>query len=773
MAKFDLSTIQSKMIHASKRLLITFGKIGLALIACMVLYIIYLDGKVTAKFEGQKWQLPAQIYARPLALYPQQSLTKQQLINELELLKYRKVKKLTRAGQYTVSRHHVSFVRRAFQFAEGFEGEKRYSIEFKNDKIVRVSARGEQENISFARIEPLLIDRLQSPNKEDRELIHLEDIPEVIKDTLLLIEDKDFYHHAGVSPLAIMRALFVNLQAGRTVQGGSTLTQQLAKNLYLTREKKLWRKVNEAFIALILDYRFSKDQLLAAYFNEVYMGQYHNQAVHGFGLASRYYFSKPLNELQPHEYALLVAIVKGPSFYDPRRFPERARKRRDLVLRQMLDADYISVEEYKVLVDMPLNVTKKSAFKTVKHPAYIDKVKRELRAMPELDSVIDNGIKVFTALNPLLQQQMERTASQGIEALQQAASSKTELQTAMISIDIEKAGVAALVGDKNVEYSGFNRVLDSKRNIGSLVKPAIYLAALSQPEQYYLGSVLADEKITVEHSDGDMWQPQNANKRYVENIQLIDALVTSQNVPTVWLGNQLGVATIKHTLQQLGVTSRIPDYPSMMLGAISLSPIEVAQMYHTIANNGAYQQISAVLSVTDSRGSKLWDKALSYQPRFNFSTMYLLNYALHRVTTKGTAKALGQAIPRTAFAGKTGTTNQKRDSWFSGFDQNILTVTWVGNDDNKSVALTGAKGALQQFIHLHKQTVKSSYLVPKPADVEMAYVGQLMPINKANVNSAAKSSITYSANMDCKRTRILPIHTNSKEIATRCNKKKN
>ena len=388
--------------------LITLGKLALVTLCVLLTYLIYLDSKVTRAFAGQKWQVPAQIYARSLELYPGKALTSVQLQAELEQLQYQRNPAMTAAGQYSVSRNHVTIYRRAFTYIDGMEPEALFSVEFNSSGINRIRYRQQQE-VNFARLEPQLIEHMLSPHQEDRELVRLEQVPGLLKEGLLLVEDRDFYHHRGVSPLSVLRALWANIIAGRTVQGGSTLTQQLAKNMYLTSDRTLLRKINEAMIALILDYRFSKDHLLEAYLNEIFLGQNHATAVHGFGLASRFYFAKPITELRPDEMALMIGMLKGPSYYDPRRYPERAVNRRDLVLRLMFEHHLLTGEQYQQALAQPLQLVARGQYLNARFPAYLDAVKKELRQINFDQQLLSSGIKVFTLLDPTPYQEADQT----------------------------------------------------------------------------------------------------------------------------------------------------------------------------------------------------------------------------------------------------------------------------------------------------------------------------------------------------------------------------
>ncbi len=716
--------IKNNLKRSSLWLMKTAAKLCLALVLGVGIYLIYLDAKVTRKFEGQKWQIPAQIYAQALILDRNLIINQQQLITELKTLNYRQVKQLRGAGEFTVSKNHLSVARRAFDLPAGRQSEQRFTIEFgaysEADKIVDIRDRQSRKVLSQVSLEPLLIERLLSPHHEDREFLPVEDFPEQLKDTLLLVEDRGFYHHYGVSITAIFRALWQNIKAGRTVQGGSTLTQQLAKNFYLNSRQNLVRKINEAFIALLLDFRYSKDQILEAYVNEVFLGQFHHRAIHGFGLASRYYFSKPIDELQPHEFAVLMAIIKGPSYYNPHRHPKRTLARRDLVLRLMFENHILNRREYKASIVMPLGISKKNQFMPLRFPAFIDQVKRELKHTISDSELLSDGIKVYTSLDPRLQRATEQVIVQQLPLIEREHQIN-KIEAVSVSIDVDEAAITAMVGSRNVHFSGLNRAIDMRRNIGSLIKPAIYLTALSEPDDYTLATLLKDEPITLLNKNGDKWQPENFSKSHQGQMTLLQALSRSKNVPTVNLGMALGLKSVTKSLKQLGIERSVPQYPSLYLGALELSPLEISQMYSTIAARGIHRKLSAVKSVTTSDGDLIWQRVLKGKADFGYPAVYLTTRGLKEVANSGTARRLKGLFPEIVFAGKTGTTDALRDSWFSGFDDKTLTTFWVGKDDYSPVGLTGSEGALRLFGELHQLIPSYSLVDAMPENVSEQY----------------------------------------------------
>lgn len=688
----------------------TLFKLLIVLLLTLSIYTIYLDSKVRKTFEGQRWQVPVQVYGQVERFETGSRLDLTALKHSLLYNGYKKVSRVRQPGEFAMSSSRLILYRRAFDFGSGLEQATKFTLDVKDGKASRLM----QENLAVDQIvlEPVLLDRILPQSKEDRVLVSLESIPEKLLDTLLLVEDRDFYFHHGISPLGILRALFNNLKAGRTVQGGSTLTQQLVKNMFLTREKTLWRKVNEALMAMILEYRYSKDQLLEAYVNEVYLGQHYANGIYGFGLASQFYFGKTLAQLSNEQMALLIAQVKGPSYYDPWRYPEHAITRRDLILRMMLEQHLISRGEFEWAIESPISVRKSRRFAKQKFPAYLQRVKLELAELiSEYEQ--ESGIRVFTGFSVYSQQMAEQSVEEQLEKLA-GAKQESELQAAMVVTDIVSGEIRALVGGKKRGYAGFNRAMHAKRPIGSLVKPAVYLAAMERYEAYNFATLLEDKAITLSSDAGHEWRPKNYDGQFRGQVNLIDALIYSLNVPTVNLGMQLGLENVAAAIHLLGYAQDITMRPSMLLGAINMSPMEVNQVYIPIAAQGKFHRSHAVNRIVSAKGETLWQYAEQAEQRISEQAAYLLDYALTRVTRVGTAKSLSWRLEDKVLAGKTGTSNDQRDSWFVGYDGMQLVTTWVGRDDNKATELTGSSGALPVFASYMKRfgVVNKQYQVP-------------------------------------------------------------
>ncbi|WP_136681611.1 penicillin-binding protein 1B [Neptunomonas sp. XY-337] len=682
--------------------------------------LVYLDAQIREKFEGKRWALPAKVYARPLELYPGAQLSIQDLKLELKGLGYKFVRSAKEPGQAEFSKTRARLVTRGFEFPDGSETSRNLQLSFAGGQLSGMKEGGRAAHL--ARLEPVLIGGIYPQNNEDRDLVRIENVPADLVRALVAIEDRDYYTHFGVSPKGIARAMWVNIKAKRFVQGGSTLTQQLIKNFYLTSDRTLARKLMEMPMAVLLDFHYSKDEILEAYLNEVYLGQEGNRAIHGFGLASQYFFGQPLAEIKLHQAALLAGLVKGPSYYDPRRHPERAKKRRDLVLRVLRDTGHIDAAQYGQAVKAPLGIVKQKSLLKGAYPAYLDVVKRQLRENYHEEDLRSEGLRVFTSLDPISQAKAEKAMVAGLKKLEQRYGKRaTSLEGSMVVTDPQTGEVLSIIGGRSTRYEGFNRAVDAVRPIGSLVKPAVYLAALQRG--YSLVSPLQDEALRVEMANGQVWEPQNFDRKAHGAVPLHRALAKSYNLSTASLGLDIGLDSVIDTLRDLGVDRPIDPYPSLLLGAQGMSPVEVAGMYQTIAANGFQMPLRVIRMVTDSYGQELSRYPFQVQQTVPGEDIHLLQYAMQEVAREGTARYMYSQLPSSLnAAGKTGTSNDQRDSWFAGFTGNRLAVVWLGRDDNKPLPFTGSGGALRVWTAFMKAEKPTPFLAPAPEGIDYLWV---------------------------------------------------
>ncbi len=731
-------------------------KAGIALATVLLFVGIYLDSVVKERFEGQLFELPTVVYARILNLSPGQNISIQELRNELDVLNYRKVSKPRYPGEYSSSSTRIELIRRPFEFSDGPEPDRHVMLHFSDSGLQRIQSLEARGDLGYLRLEPKMLGMLEKDSSEQRLFLRRDQYPEILVDALLATEDRNFYQHDGVSPLAIARALVANIRAGRTVQGGSTLTQQLAKNLFLTREKTLWRKLREAYIALILDYRYSKDRILEAYLNEVYLGQSGGEAIHGFGLASRYYFGQPIQELRIDQIAMLVGMVKGPSYYNPIRYPERTQERRDLVLRLLMLQGMLTPKEYEQAASRPLD-TQENPRIASRQPAYFQQLSIELKEKVGDQFKSETGLRVFTSLDPVSQSKMEQAIASKMPEFAKLAGK--ELEAAAVAVDRHSGEIRAMVGGKRVGYEGFNRALNASRPIGSLVKPAIYLTALQHPDKYNLGTTLHDTPLSLKGSQGTVWSPRNYDREYRGDVPLFQALAKSLNVPTVRLGLDLGIPNVVSTLERLGVNkNEIRPVPSMFLGTFSLTPLEVAQMYQTLANSGKRAKLTALRSVKDLQGNVLYQSLLRSSREVDEQAAWLTTYAMKQGVAQGTGRFLQNQFAWAELAGKTGTSNDTRDSWFVGVDGREVTTIWLGRDDNKPTNLTGSSGALRVYAEYLTQRIPERLELPWPREVTTLGFTQ-------NANGGLE--------MNCRSDYKLPVWDKFGQIKQQCDKKSN
>ncbi|VAX07023.1 Multimodular transpeptidase-transglycosylase [hydrothermal vent metagenome] len=690
------------------------------LIACLALavYTAYLDYVVQREFAGKRWAIPARVYGRPLELYPGAAVNADQLVDELKRLGYRKVTHPRQAGSYSRNRSRFLVWIRPFVFWDGEAAGQLLDIRFSSDRLASLRT-GAGKKLSLVRLEAPAVGSIYPSHNEDRVLVSRTDLPEKLIQALVAVEDRSFYRHFGVDARAIARATWVNLRAGGVVQGGSTLTQQLVKNFFLAPERSLWRKANEALMALLLERRYAKDEILEAYANEIYLGQDGKRAVHGFGLASQFYFKRPLQELDIPRLALLVALVKGPSYYAPRRHPERAKKRRDLVLNIMQEQGILTPDQARRATQTGLGITATKGHSAGRFPAFMDLVRRQLHRDYRQEDLTSEGLRIFTTLDPWIQQRAEQVLADQLKQLEQGQKRTGALQGAAVIASSESGEVLAVVGGRYSGFAGFNRALDAVRPIGSLVKPAVYLAALKQPARYTLLSRLEDAPVQIKSSNGDIWAPQNYDKKSHGAVALHTSLAKSYNLSTVRLGMAVGLDEVVSTLHDLGVRRPMNPYPSLLLGAVSLSPLEVTQMYQTLAAGGFYSPLRAIREVHTAEGEQLQRYPLIVQQAAPTGPVFLLNKVLQEVVQQGTGRSLSRYIsPEMGLAGKTGTTDDLRDSWFAGFSGDKVAVVWVGRDDNKSAGLSGSSGALRVWGNIMRRIRPMALDLLLPESVE-------------------------------------------------------
>jgi penicillin-binding protein 1B len=697
---------------------------GLALLALLVVaagVTLHLDQRVRSEFEGRRFALPARIYARPLELHAGLRIAQADVEDELRELGYRDTPREGEFGWFVRSADGIEIALRPFVFWDGTQPAKRVRVTFESGTVTALRDADGAE-LSLARLEPLPIGGIYPANNEDRVLVRISEVPPHLVQALVATEDRQFFSHKGFDPRAIARAA-MSLASDR-VQGGSTITQQLVKNFFLTPERTVQRKLTELVMAVLLEVHYDKNEILETYLNEIYLGQDRDRAVHGVGLAAQYYFGKEVQHLDLAEAALLVGMVKGPAVYDPHRHPQRALERRNLVLRETRDQGAITMEQYTAARAAALGVNPKSAMGTSPYPAFLRLVHRQLRRDYDEADLRSEGLRIFTTLDPRVQGAAERALTKRLAQFdKERRFGQPGLEGAVVVTDPQSGEVQALVGGRDVRYRGYNRAVDAARPVGSLLKPAIYLTALSDPARYTLLTPIDDGPFTWKSRGAPDWQPANYDKKFHGVVPLRTALAQSYNAAAARLGTELGVDKVLANVRKLGVERELRPFASTLLGAVELSPLEVAQMYQTIASGGFRSPLRAIREVTTREGRPLTRYALAVEQAFAPEPIYLLAAAMQGVVREGTAQGLKNFLPpETAVAGKTGTTDEQRDAWFAGFTGDRLGVVWVGYDDNRAARLSGSTAALPVWGDMMSALVPEPLALAKPDGIENVWI---------------------------------------------------
>ncbi|MEO8670434.1 MAG: penicillin-binding protein 1B [Tahibacter sp.] len=689
-------------------------------VAFGVPYVLYLDAQVRARFDDLSWETPTRVYARSLDLAAGMPLSAESLLLELGAARYDEVTGARMPGSFMRDGNRFVIARRAFASLDGFEKSLRVEIVLGANQVTSLRDIDSGKALNRVRLDPARIATLYGAEQEERRVAKLGQMPPLLVSGLQAVEDRDFKHHHGIAMGAILRASWANLKAGHVVQGGSTLTQQLVKNLFLDRSQNFLRKGNEALLSLIIEARYDKQRILEAYINEIFLGQQGGQAVHGFAAASEFYFGRELNTLRAPDVALLVGLVQGPSYYDPRRYPERALSRRNLVLQQFNETGLIDPDEYARARATPLTISETPGLPRNRFPGFLDLVRVQLTRDYDDAALRGAGLIVLTTLAPATQMLAERAMDEAMTAL---GKKQTDTQAALLVTGAHDGEVQAVIGDRTPDEPGFNRALDARRPIGSLVKPFVYLVALAQPQRYSLASIVEDAPISVPQPNGKTWMPQNSDKEAHGRVTLLDGLNHSYNLATVRLGLLLGVDRVRALLMSFGFTTPINPNPSLLLGAQELSPFEVTQLYQYFAADGHALPVSAVRGVLDLQGRPLHRYGVKPGAGDYVEAARLVSYALQQVTTSGTAHAVADGgMGALHAAGKTGTSDDARDSWFAGYTGAHLAVVWVGRDDNKPTGLMGATGALKIWMALFRKLPTMPLDVRLDQGIEMAWV---------------------------------------------------
>jgi len=672
--------------------------VGIAIVVFLVAFAalaLYVYKQSIGKFEVRRLSLPTRIYADYTPLQPGLPLGPDDLLEKLDRLGYRAAPTLAQSGDYTVAHNRIELYTRAFAHPTGQYPSQPVIVTFRGNAIESVS-------VPNAALEPELLTSILSEQLENRRPVTLNQIPQSLQDAVVVTEDARFWHHPGVDPIGIFRALFRNVRAGGVAEGGSTLTQQLVKNYYLTPERSMKRKVTEAFMAVILDAKYSKQEILEAYLNDIYLGRNRSISIVGVGEAARFYFGKPVAELQPAESAMLAGMIKSPNNYSPFVRPDLSLQRRNTVLGLMLKAKKIDQATYAKAMATPLPrkpFRQRTGLSSI--PYYVDRVLQEMGRDYGIKDVKGRGLQIYTAIDLNAQDVAARTLENGLEALERGnrrlRRAASPLQGVIINVDVPSGEIRALIGGRNYDMNQFDRALNAKRQIGSLIKPFVYLTAFEPSlsgKNITPATLVSDSRFVLKRRFAADWSPRNYEDTYHGTVTVREALEQSMNSASVRIGLATGIPNVIRTMKTLGITSDVADNPAMLLGAVDISPIEMADAYATLGRVGQRVPLRTIRFVTDDRGRKVADagdvQAVQVYPARD---AFVLVNIMKGVVDRGTATVVRSLGFTNVAAGKTGTTNDKRDAWFIGFTPKTLTLTWLGFDDNTPVGLSGGQGA--------------------------------------------------------------------------------
>ena len=684
-------------------------------------FTLYLDFRVRHEFEGRRFALPARIFARPLELHVGLRIPLPDVVDELKQLGYRDVARPGESGWYLREEGRLEIALRPFVFWDGAQPPRGVTVGFEGGKVSMLKD-GTGQDVPLARVEPQPIGGIYPAGNEDRILVRLNDVPKHLVEELIAVEDRSFRTHHGFDPRGLARA--ARSIFSERVQGGSTLTQQLVKNFFLTPERTIRRKATELVMAVLLEMHYEKDEILETYLNEIYFGQDRDRAIHGVGLAAQYYFAKDVQYLSVAESATLVGMIRGPGHYDPYKQAARTLERRNLVLRETRDQGKITLEQYASARQAPLGVTNKSGMGTSPYPAFLKLVHKQLRRDYDEKDLRSEGLRIFTTLDPRAQGAAEAALTRRLAQFdKEKRFGQPGLEGAVVITDPQSGEVQAMVGGRDVRYAGYNRALDAARPVGSLLKPAIYLTALSDPSRYTLVTPIDDGPFLWKSRGAPDWEPLNYDKKFHGMVPLRLALAHSYNAASARLGTDLGIDKVLGNVRRLGVERDVRPYASAMLGAVDLSPFEVTQMYQTIASGGFRSPLRSIREVTTQDGKPLQRYPLAVEQAFPPEPVYLLAAAMQDVVREGTAQALKSYLPpEITVAGKTGTTDEQRDAWFAGFSGDRLAVVWVGYDDNRAARLSGSAAALPIWGDLMAALTPEPLALARPERIELVSI---------------------------------------------------
>lgn len=667
------------------------------------LYARHLDAVVVEKLAGRRWAIPSRVYSDALLIFPGMNLDDAGFFDRLQRLNYRTLPSGTlRKGDFRRTGPTLDLFLRDFAYPVETQPGTLLHLTLDGSVLTRIVDDQTGTELFATQLEPELITGLYQSVWEERHVVSLKEFPPLLVRAIIDTEDQRFYHHHGIDPIGILRAVGVNLQHGHVVQGGSTLTQQLVKNFFLSEERTLDRKLREAAMAIVLERHYGKDEILEAYLNEIYLGQNGLEGIFGVWEAAQFYFARPPQELSVAEIAMLAGLIRAPNRYSPYTHPQDAAERRKVVLGLLLEAGDITTDQYTTALAEPLR-TPPLHRRGNAAPYFVDFLQQELAAHYPREILTSEGLRIFTGLDVQLQKLADAAVQHGLDDLERrhpklkGDTSENRLQACLIALQPQTGEIKAMVGGREYRDTQYNRTVQSRRQPGSVFKPFVYLAAFEQtrrtPDPVTPATVLDDEPFDWEY-ETKTWSPENYRGEYHGRVTVRQALEFSLNAATARLANRIGLEPIRDVARRMGITSPLPPYPSMVLGAMEVSPFEVAQAYAVFANQGLRAAVRATKLVLDKDGSPIEGYPVEVTRVVGPETSYLVTHLMEGVIDHGTGAGARQRGFKRPAAGKTGTTNDAHDAWFAGFTPDLLTVVWVGYDQRRPLGLTGAEAAL-------------------------------------------------------------------------------
>ena len=650
---------------------------------------------------------PLRLYTAPFQLKTGLSLKAARLPERLQRLGYRAVNDgVASPGEYRLTPTALTIYLHAQP--EAFVKAGPVTLDIEEGRVMQVLSEPDRTPIFPVFLEPELISGLRGTSRQVREWIPLSQMPERLIEAILAVEDRRFYSHVGIDPFAVGRAIWRNLTKGGVVQGGSTITQQLAKNLFYSPQRTFIRKVKEALAAIVLEAKYGKREILESYLNEIYLGQAGFVSIYGVGEAAHRYFGKTLDELTTGEIAMIAGLIKGPNSFAPTKHRELAQQRRDVVLRVLRDQGRVTEEEWKTAVNEPVRVAPPDDA-LAEAPYFVDTVLKQVEEA--LGTPLPEGLRIDSTLDSLMQQTATEGLESGLARLELAypalKGSEQPLQGAVVVLDPSTGAILALVGGRDYRVRQFNRAVQAHRQAGSLFKPFVYLTAFEASRSGATPSMtpatlLADEPVTFESENGT-WAPQNYDRQFRGSVTLRSALEQSLNVPAVRVARAVGTQPILDMIRQLGVTTAVTNDLSVALGSPAVSLLDMVTAYGTMANGGIWVRPTSLRAASDRNGMTVWTAAPDRRQAVSPQAAYLVTSLLDGVVRRGTAtkaKVLGLTG---AIAGKTGTTDGYRDAWFIGYTSDLVIGVWVGFDDERAIRLTGAQAALPIWLDIARR----------------------------------------------------------------------